>query len=179
MNLLQIFLGAALLLVGRRLFWLAVGIMGFLFGFDLVTYSLTDWPGWSAWLVAVALGALCALGAIFLQRLSFGLAGFLAGGFLLVKLLTLLDIQQAPAPGLFVLGGVVGAVLAMIAVDWVLVVLTSLVGATVVTAEIGAGPQGSSFLLLGLIVIGLTVQIVTLRGKKGRASSVASRERSE
>jgi hypothetical protein len=169
MNILQILPAAALLLLGRRLFWLAVGILGFLFGFDLVTYRLTDWPGWSAWLVAVALGVLCALGAIFLQRISFGIAGFLAGGFLLVKLLTALGVQQAPAPGLFfVLGGVIGAVLAIVSVDLVLVVLTSLVGAAVISEEVGAGPWVSSLLFVGLSLVGIAVQTAALHRKDER-----------
>lgn len=164
MDILRIALGAMLLLFGRRLFWLAVGIMGFLFGFDWVAYSLGDWPLWGAWLVAVGFGTLCALGAIFLQRISFGIGGFLAGGYLLVRLLTALGVQYDPTPGLFfILGGVIGAVLALVSVDWVLVVLTSLVGAVVVTEGIGAVPLGSSLVFLGLTVIGIAVQAGTLR----------------
>lgn len=45
-NILRILLGV-LLLLGRRLFWPAEGILCFLVGFDLVTYRLTDWPVWA------------------------------------------------------------------------------------------------------------------------------------
>lgn len=167
MNFLQIFLGAALLLAGRRLFWLAVGIMGFLFGFDWMSYHLMTWPAWSAWLVAAGLGLLCALGAIFLQRVSFGIMGFLAGGYLLVKLLLALGVQSDPAPGLlFLLGGVIGAVLALVSVDWVLLALTSLVGAAVISEGVSTGAWLSGLLFLGLTLIGIAVQSATLRDKE-------------
>jgi len=165
----RILLGGLVLLFGRRLFWLAVGILGFLFGFDWVTYRLGDWPAWAAWLAAVGFGALCALGSIFLQRISFGVGGFLAGGYLAVQVSTALGIQSDPTPGLFfVLGGVAGAILAVVAVDWVLVALTSLVGAAVVAEGIGASPLVSSLLFLGLAVLGIGVQTATLRWQGGR-----------
>lgn len=167
MDILHVFLGAVLLLQGRRLFWFAVGIMGFLFGFDWMTYSLTGWPAWSAWLIAVVLGALCALAAIFLQRISFALAGFLAGGFLVVKLSIALGFEQVMAPELlFILGGAIGAVVVLASVDWVLVALTSLVGAAIVTEVFSAGPMGSRLLFLALTAIGFAVQIAGLRGNK-------------
>ena len=169
MNGLRILLGALILLFGRRLFWLAVGMLGFLFGFDWITSRLGDWPAWTAWLAAVGFGTLCALGAIFLQRVSFGIGGFLAGGYLLVRLLTALGVQHAPAPGvLFLLGGLAGAVLAVVFVDWVLVALTSLAGAAAATEGIGAGPSGSILVFFGLAAIGMTVQSATLRGTEGR-----------
>ncbi|WP_020677791.1 DUF4203 domain-containing protein [Geopsychrobacter electrodiphilus] len=169
MNLLQIFMGATLLLAGRRLFWLAVGIMGFLFGFNWMSYHLMSWPAWSAWLIAAGLGLLCALGAIFLQRVSFGIMGFLAGGYLLVKLLLVLEVQSDPAPVLlFLLGGVIGAVLALVSVDWVLLTLTSLVGAAVISEDISVGPWLSGLLFLGLTLIGIAVQSASLRNKDER-----------
>ncbi|MBE0618483.1 MAG: DUF4203 domain-containing protein [Proteobacteria bacterium] len=171
MNGVRILLGALVLLLGRRLFWLAVGIMGFLFGFDWVTYSLGDWPAWATWLAAIGLGSLCALGAIFLQRVSFGIGGFLAGAYLLVWLMTRLGFQNGPAPGLFfVVGGLAGAVLAVVFVDWVLVALTSLAGAAAVVEGIGASPLVSGLLFVGLAAVGIAVQTATLRWQGGSAS---------
>lgn len=168
MDVVRIVLGALVLLLGRRLFWLAVGSLGFLFGFDWVTYRLGDWPTWAAWLAAGGFGALCALGAVFLQRVSFGVGGFLAGGYLATQVLTALGIQNDPAPGLFfVLGGMAGAILAIISVDWVLVALTSLVGAAVVAEGMGNGPMVSSLVFLGLTVLGIGVQTATLRWRAG------------
>lgn len=168
MNGLRILLGTLVLLFGRRLFWLAVGILGFLFGFDWVTYRLGDWPAWAGWLAALGFGALCALGAVFLQRVSFGVGGFLAGGYLMVRAVIALGIQHDPTPpGLFfLLGGVVGAILAIIAVEWVLVALTALVGAAVVAEGIGAGPLVSGLAFLCLALIGFGVQTATLRQRE-------------
>jgi hypothetical protein len=177
MNGLRILLGGIVLLFGRRLFWLTVGILGFLFGFDWVTYRLADWPAWAAWLAALGFGALGALGAVFLQRLSFAVGGFLAGGYLLVWLSTALGVQSGPVPGvIFVVGGVAGAIVAFVAVDWVLVALTSLVGAAVVTEAIGVGPLGSGLVFLGLTAVGVAVQTTALGWKEGR-STFSSRRR--
>lgn len=171
MNGVRILLGALVLLLGRRLFWLAVGVLGFLFGFDWVPYRLTEWPEWAAWLAAVGFGALCALGSVFLQRVFFGVGGFLAGGYLTVRVLTALGVQGAPTPGMFfILGGVAGAVLAVVAVDWVLAALTALVGAAIVTEAIGAGPLGSILALVGLAALGTAVQTATLRWAGGRSA---------
>jgi hypothetical protein len=168
MNGMQILLGSLLLLFGRRLFWLAVGILGFLFGFDWVRYQMVDWPTWAAWVAAVGFGTLCAIGTVFLQRVSFGVGGFLAGGYLTVHLLTALGVQTEPAPGLlFVLGGLVGAGLAVLAADWVLVALTSLAGAAAVTGGIGVGPLGSSLAFLGLATMGMAIQFISLRRVEG------------
>jgi len=164
-------LGALLLLAGRRLFWLAVGVLGFLFGFDWVTYGLADWPQWAVWLAGAGVGALCAFGAVFFQRISFRVGGFLAGGYLTVRFLIALGVQNDPTPGLFfLLGGVVGAILAIVAVDWVLVALTSLVGAAVVAEGMAAGPLGSSLVFLGLTALGVAVQGVGLRRGVGRST---------
>ena len=171
MSILKIVLGALMLLFGRRLYWLAVGILGFLFGFDWVTYRMAEWPMWATWLAAAGFGALCALGAVFLQRLSFGVGGFLAGGYLTVRLLAALGVLNDPAPGVFfVLGGVTGAIVALVAVDWVLVALTALVGAAAVVEGIGVGPLGSSLAFLGLTVIGVAVQAAQLRRGTGRVA---------
>jgi hypothetical protein len=174
-NLLRIVLGALVLLFGRRLYWLAVGILGVLLGFDWVSYRLTDWPPWAVWIAAGGFGVLCALGAVFLQRVSFGVGGFLAGGYLAVRLLTVLGVQNDPAPGIFfVVGGFAGAILAVVAIDWVLLALTSLVGAAAIVEGIGLGMLGSGLVFLALTAIGIVIQAADLR-RGGRRPAPPSR----
>src|ERR1700716_673281 len=77
---IQIAIGAALLLFGRRLFWLFVAGIGFTAGIYLKPLVVHDPPLWLALGEALFLGILGALLALLLQRLAIAIAGFLAGG---------------------------------------------------------------------------------------------------
>src|SRR5512147_1159889 len=79
MTAVRIVAGALLRLLGRRLFWLFVGLMGFAAGLMLANQLLPEMPEWVRLLVAIGIGLLGALLAVFLQRLAIGVAGFLAG----------------------------------------------------------------------------------------------------
>jgi len=74
LNVINLVLGGALLLPGRKLFWLFVGAAGFLTEIQLATrfWQSPD------------------LLAIFLQALVIGLAGFLIGGYILTALAAML-----------------------------------------------------------------------------------------
>ena len=70
--------GLAVLLLGRRLFWLFVGAAGFAVGLH-VAPTVLNGPEWLMVVVALVLGILGAVLAIFFQWLAIGLAGFAAG----------------------------------------------------------------------------------------------------
>ena len=68
--------GLALLLAGRRIFWLVVGVVGFLFGFDLASRVLgLDAEGLGL-LIGVFAGVLGIFLAVFLQKFAIGLRRF-------------------------------------------------------------------------------------------------------
>jgi uncharacterized membrane protein len=73
--------GALLLIAGRRLFWLFVGLVGFFAGLRFAPLFLSGRPEHMSWLVAILFGVLGMFLAIVLQRFTVVLAGFLAGGF--------------------------------------------------------------------------------------------------
>jgi hypothetical protein len=155
--IVDIVAGAVLLVLGRKLYWLFVAIAGFYLGMELAKTLAADQPDWLIWTIAVAAGLIGAVLAMFLQRLGFALAGFYAGGYL-----ALLAVQRF-APGsfelaAFLIGGVVAAILAAALMDWAIIVVSCLVGATLIVSALGLQPQWSWLAYIALAVVGIVVQ---------------------
>ena len=86
MEWLNILAGLAVLFFGRRLFWLFVGCVGFIVGFELAGDMLQGQPEWVILVIALGVGVLGAIASIFLQRVFVVVAGFFAGGYCLSTL---------------------------------------------------------------------------------------------
>jgi len=169
--IVRLAIGAALIVLGRKLFWLFVAAVGFAAGWAVMSDLLHVQPEWLALVLALAAGVLGALVAQFAQRLAIGLAGFLAGAFLAVGLATLLNLQATPWAWLaFVAGGVLGAVLLAAAFEWALIGLSSLAGAMLVAGALDLTSTMHLLVLAGLFVLGLIIQSA-LGGSKRRPST--------
>lgn len=165
----SVILGLIVLLFGRKLFWLVLGLAGFVAGLTLTLQFLGgEQAGWLALLIAVLAGLLGAALAIFLQQVAIAVGGFLLGGYALVWVLSLFQ------PGLeqwlwlltFLIGGVIGASLLLIIFEVGLILLTSFVGAAMVVQALPLAGWVEVVLFVILLVIGFVVQ-----------SSMADRER--
>jgi len=88
-QLLGFGIGVLLLVLGRKLFWLFVGVVGFLWGFQIASQLLPANSQIAILVAALVLGLIGAVLAIFVQHLVVILAGFLAGGHLVIRILTL------------------------------------------------------------------------------------------
>lgn len=149
--------GAALLIAGRRLFWLFVGLVGF--------FTVYQWfepsgpPSSWQWMVAIAAGLLGILLAIFLQRFAVALAGFLVGGWAVIQFLglNLASLRTADVV-IFVVAGILAAILAVKVFQIALVFLSSLAGASLIVDVFHPGPSLARVLLVGLLVVGIAVQ---------------------
>ena len=168
MNSLPLFnigAGAALLLFGRRLFWLFVACVGFIVG---VT-AATDWLGlehnWVTVAVALGLGVLGAVVAVFLQRLVVAFAGFLAGGYLAYMLALGLRFESA-AWIAYLVGGVLGALLVLGLFNWALIGLSTLMGATVIVQALPLEHGVSALFFAALTVLGIVAQAMQLKRTK-------------
>jgi hypothetical protein len=154
--ILALIAGAALLIAGRRLFWLFVGLVGF---FTVFRWFAPD-PGSGRWLIAILAGVLGIVLAIFLQKLAVAVAGFLVGGWFVAGLL---GVQLANARGgdllLVVIAGVVAAVFAVWVFDLALVVLSSLAGAGLIVDAFHPRPGLGWLLLVVLVIVGIAVQL--------------------
>ncbi len=128
--ILHILAGAAILLLGRRLFWLFVAVAGFLASFDVVPLLLPGRPEWVTLLVALVAGGVGALLAVGLQYAAAAIVGFVGASYGSVPLVLLLSGHGASWIPL--LGGIVGAVLMVLLFDWTLIVLSALAGARAV-----------------------------------------------
>lgn len=164
MNLFEIFLGAALLLFGRRLFWLFVAGVGFIVGSLLATTVLSGQSESTILAVALVVGLLGALLLIVLQHVVIGIAGALAGAYLLHTLSRTLGFEEWNWMA-FLVGAVLGGLLVLAFLSWALIFLSTLVGSAVIVQNLTFGPVLSVVLLLGLILVGITIQAWQLKPK--------------
>jgi len=162
--------GAALMLFGRRLFWLFVAGVGFVVGAKLAADFLTQQPQWVILAIAGGLGLIGAIISVFLQRLVAGIAGFLAGGYVFYMLAVDLNYEKYAWIAMAA-GGVLGAFMALSLFNWALVILSSLFGAAVIIQNVQIETSMSSWAFIGLFAVGLIVQTKQLTGKKAAAKS--------
>lgn len=164
MLLTKLVLGLATLILGRQLYWLFVGVAGFLTGFELGGWVLHDRSGWVVLALGVILGLAGALVAVFFQYVAVGAAGFLVGSLVTLRLLGQTEVPTETAVRLVALVvGALAAVLVILALDWALIVLSSLAGAALVTDALAPGRTLGPLLFLALAAAGVIVQASVLR----------------
>ncbi len=162
MTILSILLGLILLAFGRKLFWLLVGALGFVAGMTLAGRYFHNSPD-SYLLLAFAVGAVGALLAIVLQKIAVGVAGFLGGGYLALIVAERFGWAVAAAPWLpFVVGGILGAILAGILFRWALIVLTSVAGAAFAVYPFNLSGDTMLIAIAVLAIGGIAFQAGTL-----------------
>ena len=83
-----IVVGVALLFFGRRLFWLFVAGVGFLYGLRFAPTLVQGGSELALLLVAVFCGVIGALLAVFAQKIAVGIAGFCIGGYVVVSVMS-------------------------------------------------------------------------------------------
>ena len=127
MNWLNVIIGMLLLFIGRRLFWLFVACVGFASGYH---YAQQIWAIHSPVLIlilSIAIGALGAIIAILFQKAAILIAGFAAGGYLVLRLFNQfagLPAQLVWLP--YIIGGIIGAIILFFVFDWALIFLSTL-----------------------------------------------------
>lgn len=166
--------GLLLLLLGRRLFWLFVAAAGFLAGVEVAPMILPHQTELFTLLVAIGLGIVGALLAIFLQKVAVAIAGFAAGGYLASALSgPLLGGTGASHPGtwiLFVIGGILGAVLMIVFFNWALIIFSSMEGAHLIIRGLPTLRHHLPILFIILAIIGIAVQAATYRRRAAPAA---------
>jgi hypothetical protein len=164
LSIINLILGALLLVAGRKLFWLFVGAAGFLTGIQLATRF---WQGADllAIIVGLVIGVIFALLAIVLQGLVIGAAGFLIGGYILTVLATILGMDLAGATTwiVYILGGVIGVILISLLFDWALIALSSLAGASLILQSFLPQNAAGGILFFILFLLGVLIQGSILR----------------
>jgi hypothetical protein len=159
MDVLRFLAGISVLTLGRRLYWLFVGVAGFALGVALASRFLGGQPNWVILVIALAAGILGALLAVFVQQLAIAVAGFIAGGYVAIYLVNMIG----GGPGRFtwvpfVIGGVIGVVLVAILFDWALIVLSSLIGANLIVEATNFRRLIEAPLFVVLLAVGIGIQ---------------------
>lgn len=169
MDLFRLIIGFALLFMGSRLYWLFLGGVGFLLGFDLAKEVIHNQPQNVIFIIAISAGVAGAMLAVFFQKVAILVGGFIAGGYLLIELL-----KEYGGGGshyhwlMFILGGVIGAVLMKVLFRWTLIVLSSFAGSGVVTRSFHLGPQPARLLFILFLTLGIAAQTGLLGRKSPR-----------
>ncbi len=152
-----------MLLAGRKLFWLFVGAVGFVTGLQLAS-NFWQGPETLALVLGLIIGVIFALLAIFLQTITIGIAGFLAGGYILNAMAVMFGLDAGWI--IYIIGGLIGLALVIFLFDWAIITLASLAGATlVVQAFLTEGGTGGIIFMI-LFLIGVIVQGSVLRSEQ-------------
>ena len=153
-----------LLLAGRRLFWLAIGLLAFLLSWSLV--SLLLGVSTLALVVCILASSIFAWLAVKFIRWSAYLFGLLGGGFALPVMLNALgvDVSWFLAAAI---GGLTGLALVMLTLKWGLVLLTAFIGGSVLASgareALSLAAPATNILFLLLLILGVTWQGSQLR----------------
>ena len=158
MFLLRLLIGTALLVGGRRLFWLFLGGVGFVFGFDLAERTIHGHPH-HVILIALLAGVIGAALAVLFQRFAVGLGGFFAGGYIFIGLMKELGVATGQYHWvLFLAGGILGAFFMSVVFDWTLIVLSSAIGSVLILHSLHPSHDLARLVFLFLLIAGIAVQ---------------------
>ncbi len=164
--------GSAVLFMGRRLFWLFVGVAGFVLTSEAVPQVFPDQPEWIVLAVALVVGIAGAVLAIVLQYLAVALAGIAVGVYGALSLQPELGLPEAWwVP---VVGGAAGALVGLLVLDWGLILLSAVVGAGAVSAALELAPPWGLLLWGLLLAAGVSVQASMRRGGRARPKRAIS-----
>jgi hypothetical protein len=158
LNVISLILGVALLVAGRNLFWLFVGAVGFVTGMQLAT-QFWQGPELLAIIVGLVVGVIFALLAIFLQSVAIGIAGFLAGGYILTVLAGMIGLNQGAFSWIvYIIGGIIGVLLVIFLFDWAIITLSSLAGASLITQALLLPSGIGGVIFIALVIVGVVIQ---------------------
>src|ERR1700746_1433579 len=157
-------IGVVILLFGRKLFWLCVAAVGFAAGVEIAPHLVNKPSPLLALIVALVLGLIGALLALFLQKIAIAVLGFLAGGKLASAIAAAFFVHYAQySTIIFVVDGIIGAILLLAVFNWALIVVSSFIGAYLIQSAIVLPPTGSTIVFIGLAILGIVVQAASFR----------------
>jgi hypothetical protein len=160
---INILIGLVLLFAGRRLFWLFVACVGFASGYHYAQQIWTVHSPALLLILSIAIGGLGAILSIFFQKAAIVIAGFAAGGYIVLTLfdqVARLPAQMAWLP--YIIGGIIGAITLFFVFDWALIFLSTLTGATLIVQMAAFKPWVEIALFLVLIIAGMAFQAKTM-----------------
>ena len=163
-TIVGVLIGIVILFFGRKLFWLCVAAVGFAAGVQIAPLLVNEASSLLALVIALVFGLLGVLLAFFIQKIAIALLGFLAGGKLATAIAAAFFVQYAQySTIIFVIGGIIGAILLLAVFGWALIIVSSFIGAYLIQSAIVLPPTGSTLVFLGLAILGIFVQAASFR----------------
>ena len=157
-QLFQILFGIALLFLGRRLFWVFVGSIGFIAATEFAVSSMTAQPDWVIVLIGLAAGIIGAVLALIFQAGAIAVAGLLGGAYLGLVATRYLSITSQSAQTIAaIVGAVLGLILMVLLFDSALIAISSILGALILADKFELGGwlffvAAAILALLGILV---------------------------
>ena len=156
---INIIVGGALLLLGRKLFWLFVAGIGFMVAMNLVPMFFEAESEGMLLAIALIAGFVGALLAIFLQKLAIGIAGFLAGGYVLLAIANMLAVDLGGMQTIvYFIGGFIGSALVAGLFEWALILLSTLTGAFMIGEALDLTRPLSIIVPMAAFIVGVVIQ---------------------
>lgn len=165
-RLLTLAAGVILLVAGRRVYWLLVGLVGFVLGYGLAAEFLHG-PYWLTLIAGLAAGLLASGLAVLFQRIALTVAGLLIGGLAVLWWAEQMNWGEPWWVWALALGtGLVGAVLTKEVFEMALMVLSSVFGATLVLEAVHLSGEQISPIFVLLVAAGIVIQFFSSRRQR-------------
>lgn len=159
-RIFQILFGLAMLFLGRRLFWVFVGSIGFITATEVALANFSHQPDWVIVLIGLAFGVAGALMALFFQAGAIASAGILGGGYLGLLVIRSLNVSNQTAIVIsYVIGAIIGLILFFVFFDSALVAISSFSGAYILVQQIPLSGLNFWLVLILFAFVGIVVQI--------------------
>jgi hypothetical protein len=158
-EIIQILIGIALLMLGRRMFWLFVGAAGFISASKLAVHFSIGGPEWAPMAVALFAGFIGAMFAIFAQKLAVAVGGFVMGSYTAASIIFSLGLEATEWMRVaLIVGGIIGSVLVLAVFDWALIALSATAGAMLIVQTGFLELPMNILLFLIMVSIGIVIQ---------------------
>lgn len=165
---LQVGVAAALVMLGRRLYWLFVAGIGFVVTMELATAYLQMPEEWMTLALAIVAGFAGALFAVFLQKLAVALAGFAAAAYFAYVVAENLGFTGAIQNVAVLVVGVFGAIFASALFDWALILLSSITGAFLLVDAFALDDTTALVVMVIVGIAGVSIQANMLQRDRSK-----------
>lgn len=162
-SLIPLLIGGALLFFGGRYYWLVAGGVGFLFGTNIGSAPDGGVITGSAIAMGLLFGMIAAVASIFVTKFALGISGFIIGGIFMVRLIEAIGWNLGSTLAAFLIGGIFGLVLVIVAQDWALIFLSVITGAGIILNVLNLDPATAGFVYITLVIFGFLVQLFLKR----------------
>jgi hypothetical protein len=166
MLIFSAFIGFAILILGRQLFWVSIAGLGFVLGMNYAIQFFQGSPE-IILMVSLAAGIVGAILGYALQRAAAGLVGFLAGWYLTSILINTINLNIGEYWFILtIIGGLIGVGLISVLFDWSLILLSSLAGASIISQSMQFIPAINTGIFIILFILGVTIQWILFANEK-------------